>query len=137
MTQDEKVKNYKNFQKTKTKGERKMKNKLLCFGLVLVVSMSVISPVHAISLATLKNSLSKYCIASPEACGTVTAPIFDTQKNSCVCYNSNYQQYDANQRKCVIKCPAGHKRKINLAVFCPGGTKRISIEKRALYSYER
>ena len=123
--------------KTKRKERGKMKNKLLCFGLVLVVSMSVISPANAVSLATLKNSLSKYCIASPEACGTVTAPIFDTQKNSCVCYNSNYQQYDANQRKCVIKCPAGHKRKINLRVFCPSGTKRISIEKRALYSYER
>ena len=115
-----------------------MKNKLLSFGMVLVVSMSVVSPANAVSLATLKNSLSKYCIASPDACGTVTAPIFDTQKNSCVCYNSNYQQYDANQRKCVIKCPAGHKREINLReFFCPSGTKRISIEKRALYSYER
>ena len=114
-----------------------MKNKLLYFGLVLVVSMSVISPVHAISLATLKNSLSKFCIASPEACGTVTAPIFDTQQNACTCYNSDYQQYDASQRKCVIRCPAGHKRKTNFFILCPGGTKRISIEKRALYSYER
>ena len=135
----------------KKKGERKMKNKLLCFGLVLVVvvSMSVISPVHAISLATLKNSLSKFCIASPEACGTSDAPIFDTQKNSCVCYNSNYQQYDASQRKCVIKCPAGTYRFeattgrcpagfyiAGATAKCPAGSHQLVVDKRALKSYE-
>ena len=128
-----------------------MKSKLFCFGLVwvVVVSMSVISPVHAISLATLKNSLSKFCIASPEACGTSDAPIFDTQKNSCVCYNSNYQQYDASQRKCVIKCPAGTYRFeattgrcpagfyiAGATAKCPAGSHQLVVDKRALKSYE-
>ena len=126
-----------------------MKNKLLCFGLVLVVSMSVISPARAVSLETLKNSLSKFCIASPEACGTSDAPIFDTQKNSCVCYDANYQQYDANQRKCVIKCPAGTYRFeattgrcpagfyiAGATAKCPAGSHQLVVDKRALKSYE-
>ena len=124
-----------------------MKNKLLCFGLVLVVSMSVISPARAVSLETLKNSLSKFCIASPEACGTITAPIFDTQQNACTCYNSDYQQYDASERKCVIKCPPGTFRRemkasgscpagYFLSSNCPSGTRKVLLQKRALKSYE-
>ena len=126
-----------------------MKNKLLCLGLVLVVSMSVISPAKAVSLETLKNSLSKFCIASPETCGTSDAPIFDAQKNSCVCYNSNYQQYDASQRKCVIRCPAGTYRFeattgrcpagfyiAGATAKCPAGSHQLVVDKRALKSYE-
>ena len=133
--------------KTKRKERGKMKNKLLSFGVIFALTIATISPARAISLTALKNSLSKYCIASPEACGTITAPIFDTRQNACTCYNSDFQQYDANERKCVIKCPPGTFRRemkasgscpagYFLSSNCPSGTRKVLLQKRALKSYE-
>ena len=120
---------------TKTKGERKMKNKLLSFGILLALTITAISPANAISLASLRNSLSKVCISDRATCGTVFEGIYNTSNNSCSCHNTTYQQYDSNQRKCVMKCGPGYY--MNSVSGCPRGSYRIQIKRRRLYSYER
>ena len=114
-----------------------MKNKLLSFGMVLVVSMSVVSPANAISLASLRNSLSKVCISDRAICGTVFEGIYNTSTNSCTCHNSSFMRYDSNLRKCVIKCPVGYNCYTSAGTSCSRGYKKFKIERRALNSNER
>ena len=124
--------------KNKKRKERgKMKNKLLIFGLVLVVSTSMVSPANAISLASLRNSLSKVCISDRATCGTVFEGIYNTSTNSCTCHNSSFMRYDNNLRKCVIKCPVGYNCYISAGTSCSRGYKKYKIERRALNSNER
>ena len=129
-----KVKNYKNFQITKTKEERKMKNKLLIFGLVLVVSTSVVSPARAISLAMIKQTLSKFCVPAWNTCNSVYEPIFN-QSKGCVCHDSTYLRYIPEKQKCVESCPAGYY--LHSVADCPHGSFKFQIKRRALTPEER
>ena len=114
-----------------------MKNKLLSFGVVLVVLTSAISPANAISLASLRNSLSKVCISDRTTCGTVFSGIYNTSTNSCTCHNSSFMRYDNNLRKCVIKCPVGYRLNTSVGTSCSRGYKKYKIERRTLNSNER
>ena len=130
-----KVKNYKNFQITKKQKERgKMKNKLLIFGLVLVVSTSMVSPANAISLATIKQTLSKFCVPAWTTCNSVFEPIFN-QSKGCVCHDSTYLRYIPEKQKCVESCPAGYY--LHSVADCPHGSFKFQIKRRALTSEER
>ena len=130
-----KVKNYKNFLPQKQNERReKMKNKLLIFGLVLVVSTSVVSPANAISLATIKQSLSKFCVPSATTCNSVYEPIFN-QSKGCVCHDSTYLRYIPEKQKCVESCPAGYY--LHSVADCPHGSFKFQIKRRSLTSEER
>ena len=121
--------------KNKKRKERgKMKNKLLIFGLVLVVSTSVVSPAHAISLSAIKQSLSKFCVPSATTCNSVYEPIFN-QSKGCVCHDSTYLRYIPEKQKCVESCPAGYY--LHSVADCPHGSFKFQIRRRALTSEER
>ena len=111
-----------------------MKNKLLIFGLVLVVSTSVVSPANAISLATIKQTLSKFCVPAWTTCSSVYEPIFN-QSKGCVCHDSTYLRYIPEKQKCVESCPAGYY--LHSVADCPHGSFKFQIKRRALTSEER
>ena len=110
-----------------------MKNKLL-IGVVLVVSMSVVSPANAISLATIKQTLSKFCVPAWTTCNSVYEPIFN-QSKGCVCHDSTYLRYIPAKQKCVESCPAGYY--LHSVADCPRGSFKFQIKRRALTSEER
>ena len=131
-------KNWSVVHKNKRRKERgKMKNKLLSFGMLLALTITTISPANAVSLASLRNSLSKVCISDRATCGTVFEGIYNTSTNSCTCHNSSFMRYDSNLRKCVIKCPVGYNCYISAGTSCSRGYKKYKIERRALNSNER
>ena len=111
-----------------------MKNKLLSFGMLLALTITTISPANAISLASLRNSLSKVCISDRATCGTVFEGIYNTFSRTCSCHSS-ILSYNPSTRKCEISCPAGYYLKANYT--CPRGSYKIEIKRRRLYSYER
>ena len=130
-----KVKNYKNFSPQKQNERReKMKNKLLIFGLVLVVSTSIVSPARALSLSAITQSLSKFCVPSATTCNSVFEPIFN-QSKGCVCHDSTYLRYIPEKQKCVESCPAGYY--LHSVADCPHGSFKFQIKRRALTSEER
>ena len=111
-----------------------MKNKLLIFGLVLVVSTSVVSPANAISLSAIKQTLSKFCVPSATTCNSVFEPIFN-QSKGCVCHDSTYLRYIPEKQKCVESCPAGYY--LHSVADCPHGSFKFQIRRRALTPEER
>ena len=121
-------------QNKKRKERGKMKNKLLIFGLVLVVSTSIVSPARAISLSAIKQSLSKFCVPSGATCNSVYEPIFN-QSKGCVCHDSTYLRYIPEKQKCVESCPAGYY--LHSVADCPRGSFKFQIRRRALTSEER
>ena len=111
-----------------------MKNKLLSFGMLLTLTIATISPAKAISLASLRNSLSKVCISDASTCGTVFEGIYNTISKTCSCYSS-ILSYNPSTRKCEVSCQPGYYLKTNYT--CPPGSYKIEIKRRRLYSYER
>ena len=121
-------------QKTKTKGKRKMKNKLLSFGVLFALTITTISPARAISLASIKQTLSKFCVPSGTTCNSVYEPIFN-QSKGCVCHDSTYLRYIPEKQKCVESCPAGYY--LHSVADCPRGSFKFQIRRRALTLEER
>ncbi|MBR1545012.1 MAG: hypothetical protein IJ638_03670 [Alphaproteobacteria bacterium] len=95
-----------------------------------------------VTTAQIQQALQNYCVptASSATCNSVWEAHFWKGKSTvgtsstisndrCRCADSEYMQYDPQQRKCVIVCPAGYyAADVTTTGGCPSGSygKRIS-----------
>ena len=77
---------------------------------------------------SLTNILEQYCVpkaGEPQYCSNAFAAKYNEAKNSCICKNTTYMQYNSTNRHCEIKCPAGLISK--MVTTCTGGYYQMMI----------
>jgi hypothetical protein len=76
------------------------------YPILLIAWIAPIAVQATLGGETLTDKLKEYCIpksSTPEACGDLK-PRYD---GYCNCGNTTYMYYDATERTCRVKCPAG------------------------------
>ena len=74
----------------------------------------------------LKKALAGYCYPNPEDCGTAYEPKYNSSDSTCSCVNETYLYYDAEERRCNPKCPAGYFLKT--VEDCPAGSFKFEVK---------
>ena len=103
-----------------------MKIKVSVIATTILLASFIPKANSAVTVDDIKNLLGKYCYPKEEDCGTAREPIYNASNSSCSCVNKTYLYYDAEDRRCNPKCPAGYSLKT--VSKCSGGSFKFEVK---------